>query len=226
MSFAVKPHHAWYVPVPEAREEAQAAVDEFKALFENPAIRKTGQNLKFDILVLLQYGVNVAGTVFDTMLAHYLIQPEQRHNLNYLSEKYLDYSPVAIETLIGKSGRNQLSMRQAPLDKVAEYAAEDADVALQLQQRLEKELEENGMTALAQTVEMPLVQVLAGMEATGVKIDVPAMEAFGKTLSADSEKLEEEIYALAGIRFNIASPKQLGDVLFVRLNIGEGEKKA
>ena len=160
------------------------------------------------------------------MLAHYLIQPEQRHNLNYLSEKYLDYSPVEIETLIGKSGRNQLTMRQAPPDKIAEYAAEDADVALQLQQRLEKELEENGMTRLAQTVEMPLINVLAAMEAKGVKIDVPAMETFGQTLSVDSKKLEEEIYSLAGMRFNIASPKQLGDVLFVRLKISEGEKNA
>ncbi|MDR1172586.1 MAG: DNA polymerase I [Bacteroidales bacterium] len=224
MSFAIKPHHGWYVPVPAAQEEAQAVVNEFKALFENPAIRKIGQNLKFDMLVLQQYGVDTAGTLFDTMLAHYLLQPEQRHNLNYLSEKYLDYSPVEIETLIGKSGRNQLIMRQVPLDKVAEYAAEDADVALQLQQQLEKDLETTGMTGLAQTVEMPLVKVLAGMEATGVKIDVPAMEAFGRTLNSDSDKLEEEIYELAGIRFNIASTKQLGDVLFLKLKISEGEK--
>ena len=224
MSFSVKPHHAWYVPVPASQSEAQAIVDEFKPLFENPTIRKIGQNLKFDMLVLRQYGVSVAGAIFDTMLAHYLLQPEQRHNLNYLSEKYLDYSPVEIETLIGKSGRNQLNMRQAPPDKISEYAAEDADVALQLQQRLEKDLEAAGMTRLAQTVEMPLVNVLAEMEATGVKIDVPAMETFGQTLQVDSQKLEEEIYQLAGMKFNIASPKQLGDVLFVRLKISEGEK--
>ncbi|MDR1155400.1 MAG: DNA polymerase I [Bacteroidales bacterium] len=224
MSFAVKPHHGWYVPVPASQEETQAVVNEFKALFENPHIRKIGQNLKFDMLVLQQYGVDTAGTLFDTMLAHYLLQPEQRHNLNYLSEKYLDYSPVEIETLIGKSGRNQLTMRQAPPDKIAEYAAEDADVALQLQQRLEKDLETTGMSGLAQTVEMPLVKVLVGMEATGVKIDVPAMEAFGRTLNSDSDKLEEEIYELAGMRFNIASPKQLGDVLFLKLKISEGEK--
>jgi len=224
MSFAIKPHHAWYVPVPESQVETQAIVNEFKPLFENPAIRKIGQNLKFDILVLRQYGVNTAGEMFDTMLAHYLLQPEQRHNLNYLSEKYLDYSPVEIENLIGKSGRNQLNMRHVPLDKIAEYAAEDADVALQLQQRLEKDLEETGMTRLAQTIEMPLVKVLAEIEATGVKIDVPAMETFGQTLNIDSEKLEEEIYMLAGIKFNISSPKQLGDVLFIRLKISEGEK--
>jgi DNA polymerase-1 len=224
MSFSVKPHQAWYVPVSERQDEAQAVVNEFKFLFENPNIRKIGQNLKFDILVLKQYGIEVAGELFDTMLAHYLLQPEQRHNLNYLSEKYLDYSPVEIETLIGKSGKNQLNMRQASPEKIAEYAAEDADVALRLQQNLEKELEKNGMTTLAQTVEMPLVMALAEMEATGVKIDVPAMNAFGQILNADIEKLEEEVFQLAGIRFNIASPKQLGDVLFVRLKLGEGEK--
>ena len=226
MSFAIKPHHAWYVPVPEVQMEAQTVINEFKPLFENPAIRKIGQNLKFDILVLRQYGVNTTGAMFDTMLAHYLLQPEQRHNLNYLSEKYLDYSPIEIETLIEKSGRNQLNMRQAPPDKIAEYAAEDADIALQLQQRLEKDLEASHMTRLAQTVEMPLITVLADMEATGVKIDVPAMNTFGQTLSADCEKLEEEIYRLADMKFNIASPKQLGDVLFVRLKISEGEKAA
>ena len=224
MSFAVKPHQAWYVPVSELQAEAHAIVNEFKPLFENPKIRKIGQNLKFDFLVLKQYGIDVAGEIFDTMLAHYLLQPEQRHNLNYLSEKYLDYSPIEIETLIGKSGKNQLNMRQALPEKVAEYAAEDADLALQLQQRLEKELNETGMRTLAQTVEMPLVIVLAEMEATGVKIDVPAMESFGQVLNTDTEKLEEEIYQLAGLRFNIASPKQLGDVLFVRLKLSEGEK--
>jgi len=224
MSFAVKPHHAWWVPVPETQEDAQAVVNEFKALFENPSIRKIGQNLKFDILVLRQYGVETAGTMFDTMLAHYLLQPEQRHNLNYLSEKYLDYAPVEIETLIGKSGRNQLNMRQVSPGMVAEYAAEDADIALQLQLLLEKELDASGMTRLADTVEMPLVKVLADMEATGVKIDVPAMQTFGQTLNTDSEELEKDIYRLAGVEFNIASPKQLGDVLFVRLKISEGEK--
>ncbi len=224
MSFAVKPHQAWYVPVPASQTETQAIVDEFKPLFENPKIRKNGQNLKFDMLVLRQYGVDTAGTLFDTMLAHYLLQPEQRHNLNYLAEKYLDYSPVEIELLIGKSGKNQLNMRQVPLDKISEYAAEDADIALQLQLKLEKELEQTGLISLAQTIEMPLARVLAEMEATGVKIDVAAMETFGKTLSTDTEKLEEEIYELAGMRFNIASPKQLGDVLFVHLNISEGDK--
>ena len=226
MSFAVKPRHAWYVPLPEAQTEAQVIVNEFKPLLENPDIRKIGQNLKFDMLVLKQYGVDTAGEMFDTMLAHYLLQPEQRHNLNYLSEKYLDYSPVEIETLIGKSGRNQLNMRQAPPEKVAEYAAEDADVTLQLKQRLEKELETTGITGLAQTVEMPLIKVLADMEATGVKIDVPAMKTFGQELATDLEILEEEIYRLAGMKFNIASPKQLGDVLFVRLKISEGDKAA
>ena len=224
ISFALKPHHAWYVPVPESIEEAQAVVNDFKSLFENSEIRKIGQNLKFDILALRRYGIETCGDLFDTMLAHYLLQPEQRHNLNYLSEKYLNYSPIEIETLIGKKGRNQLSMRQIPASKIIAYAAEDADVALQLQLKLEKELKETGMIELAQTIEMPLIRVLAEMEASGVKIDVEAMKNFGYTLNSDSEKIEEEIYKLAAMRFNIASPKQLGDVLFVRLKIGEGEK--
>ncbi len=224
MSFAVKPHEAWYVPIPAQQDEAQQIVNEFKGLFENPAIRKIGQNLKFDMLVLKQYGINTAGTLFDTMLAHYLIQPEQRHNLNYLSEKYLDYSPVEIETLIGKSGKGQLNMRDVPADKITAYAAEDADIALQLQIKLEEELQKSGMENLSKTVEMPLARVLAEMEAAGVKVDVFAMAAFGKTLSGDINTLEEEIYQLAGTRFNIASPKQLGDVLFVRLNINEGDR--
>jgi DNA polymerase-1 len=152
------------------------------------------------------------------MLAHYLIQPEQRHNLNYLSEKYLDYSPMGYKTLVGKKGH----IRQVPLEKLAEYAAEDADIALQLQQRLEKELETSGMTKLAQTVEMPLIKVLAEMEATGVKIDMRTMETFWHVLKDDSEKLENEIHELAGFKFNIASPKQLGEALFVRLQINKG----
>ncbi len=224
MSFAIQPHEAWYVPIPSQQHEAQKVVNEFKNLFENSAIRKIGQNLKFDMLVLKQYGIDTNGILFDTMLAHYLIQPEQRHNLNYLSEKYLDYSPVEIESLIGKSGKNQLNMRDVPVDQIVVYAAEDADIALQLQIKLEDELHQSGMERLSQTIEMPLARVLAEMEATGVKIDVPTMESYGKTLGKDIEKLEEEIYQLAGIHFNIASPKQLGDVLFVRLKINEGDR--
>ncbi|MDR1865134.1 MAG: DNA polymerase I [Bacteroidales bacterium] len=224
ISFAVQPHQAWYVPLPADREEAQQIVDEFKPLFENPAIRKIGQNLKFDVLALKQYGINTQGTLFDTMLAHYLIQPEQRHNLNYLSEKYLDYAPVEIETLIGRNGKNQLTMRHVPLEKIAEYAAEDADVALQLQLKLEPLLKESGMEELALTVEMPLVYVLADIEATGVKIDVAAMTESGQSLMPEVEKLEEEIYRMAGSRFNIASPKQLGEVLFVHLGIQNGDR--
>ena len=218
ISFATKPRHAWYVPVPES--EAQTIANEFKPLFENPAIRKIGQNLKFDILALRRYGIDTAGELFDTMLAHYLLQPEQRNNINYLSEKYLDYSPIEFKSLIG----NKQNIRQVSLHDIAEYAAEDADIALQLQLRLEKELETSGMTALAQTVEMPLIKVLADMEATGVKIDLSAMQALWQSLNEDSEKLKDEIFKLAGMKFNIASPKQLGEVLFIRLKIGEGEK--
>jgi DNA polymerase-1 len=224
LSFAVKPHQAWYVPIPEAPDAAQQIVNEFKSLFAHPAIRKVGQNLKFDLLVLKQYGVDTQGDLFDTMLAHYLIQPEQRHNMNYLAERYLDYAPVEIETLIGKNGKNQQSMRSVPLDKISVYAAEDADVTLQLQTKLEAELKQSGMEELAATVEMPLARVLADMEAAGVKIDVAAMAESGQTLATDIDLLEEEIYALAGERFNIASPKQLGDILFVKLQINKGDR--
>ena len=222
ISFSVKPHQAWYVPIPEAREEAHAIINEFKPLFENPAIRKIGQNLKFDILMLRLYDVTVAGTLFDTMLAHYLLQPEQRNNLNYLSEKYLDYSPIEIKTLLSKTD----NMRSVAVEKVAEYAAEDADITLQLQRCLEPELEKCGMTALSKTVEMPLINTLVEMEAAGVKIDLCVMESFLQILNSEAEKMEKEIYALAGTSFNIASPKQLGDILFVRLKINEGEKKS
>jgi DNA polymerase-1 len=221
MSFAIQPHEAWYVPV---SAEAQPLVNEFKGLFENPSIRKTGQNLKFDILVLKQYGVEVRGALFDTMLAHYLIQPEQRHNMTYLSGKYLDYAPVEIETLIGKSGKGQGNMRDVPVEQISAYAAEDADVTLQLQQKLVPELQQYGMEELAATVEMPLARVLADMEASGVKIDVAAMAESGQTLMADIGTLEQEIYAMAGVHFNIGSPKQLGDVLFVKLDINKGDR--
>ena len=220
ISFAAEPHKAWYVPIPENKREANAIVNEFKPLFENATIRKIGQNLKFDIFMLRLYGVDVAGELFDTMLAHYLLQPEQRNNLNYLSEKYLDYSPIDIKEIAGKN----VNMRQAPLEKVAEYAAEDADITLQLQQRLEPELKKLGMTSLAQTIEMPLIKTLVEMEFTGIKIELCVMEACLQILNVQAEKLEKEIFALAGTSFNIASPKQLGDILFVRLKINEGEK--
>ena len=222
ISFAVKPHKAWYVPIPKQKHDAQLIIDEFKPVFENAAIRKIGQNLKFDILMLRLYGIEVAGKMFDTMLAHYLLQPEQRHNLTYLSEKYLDYSPIEIKTIIGKVG----NMRTSAVNKVAQYAAEDADITLQLQRRLEPELKKYGMTYLAQTVEMPLINVLADMEFTGVKIDICVMETYLQILNSEAEKLEKEIFALAGTSFNIASPKQLSEVLFVRLQINEGEKRA
>ncbi|MDR3093710.1 MAG: DNA polymerase I [Bacteroidales bacterium] len=221
ISFAVQPHEAWYVPVPA---DGQPIVTELKGLFENPAIQKTGQNMKFDILVLKQYGVEIQGALFDTMLAHYLIQPEQRHNMTYLAEKYLDYAPVEIETLIGKNGKGQGNMRDVPVERISKYAAEDADVTLQLQQKLLPELQKYGMKELAITVEMPLTRVLADMEASGVKIDVAAMAESGQTLMADISTLEEEIYAMAGVHFNIGSPKQLGDILFVKLGINKGDR--
>jgi DNA polymerase-1 len=226
MSFAVEPHRAWYVPLPASQKETREILREFAPLFGNAGIRKTGQNLKFDMLALEQYDIATAGTLFDTMLAHYLIQPEQRHNINYLAEKYLDYSPVEIESLIGKSGKHQLNMRDVPPEKITEYAAEDADIALQLQKKLEKQLEESGLIELARTVEMPLARVLTEMEATGVKIDVPVMEKYGETLNADIKTLEDEIYSMAGMNFNINSPKQLGDVLFVHLKISDNNRKA
>jgi len=225
MSFATNPGKAWYVPVPENRDEANALVARFATVFGNPAIGKTAQNMKFDVAVLGKYGIEIAGPTFDTMLAHYLIEPDMRHNMDLLAQTYLNYSPVSIETLIGKKGKIQTSMRTVPLEEIKEYAAEDADVTLQLRNILEPKLIETETLKIFNEIEMPLVPVLAGIEAAGVKLDSKALNEFSKELHQEIIKVQEEIWQHAGVEFNIASPKQLGEILFDRLKIDDKPKK-
>ena len=197
----------------------------FKPLFEDPKIGKIGQNLKFDISILKWYDIQVKGALFDTMLAHYLLEPDMRHNMDFLAESYLNYKPVSIESLIGKKGSNQLSMRTIDDSTLKDYAAEDADVTLQLQQLFEPKLLETDTRKLFDDIEIPLIPVLASMEAEGVRIDIGALEDFSITLKHEIGKVEEEIYADAGVQFNIASPKQLGEILFDKLVIVDKPKK-
>ncbi len=225
MSFAMKAHEAYYVPVPAEREAAEAVVEIFRSALENTESLKVGQNIKYDYIVLRNYGITVHGHMFDTMVAHYLLQPEQRHNMDYLSEIFLHYKPIAIETLIGAKTKGQLSMRQVSVADVCEYAAEDADVTWQLYEALSPELEKEQMTALFEEIEMPLVRVLAEMEITGVNVDTTALQASSKALETRIEQLEKEIYELAGKTFNIGSPRQVGEVLFEHLKIDEKARK-
>jgi len=224
MSFAYQTHSAWYVPVPDDATAAKALVAEFLPFFENENIAKVAQNIKYDLLVLKWYGVEMRGTLHDTMLAHYLLKPDLRHNMNYLSETYLQYVPVSIEELIGKKGKNQLSMRQVDVKKVAEYAAEDADVTLQLYQQLLPNLANTSLQPLYEQVEVPLASVLAAMEYEGVAVDTEFLQNYSVELGKEIETVSTEIYQLAGVPFNIASPKQLGDILFGVLNIGGDQK--
>ena len=225
MSFATQPGKAWYVPVSENRDEATALVARFKSVFSNPAIGKTAQNMKFDISVLGNYGIEIAGPTFDTMLAHYLIEPDMRHNMDLLAQTYLNYSPVSIENLIGKKGKMQTTMRTVPLEEIKEYAAEDADITLQLRNIFEPKLLETETLKIFNEIEMPLVPVLAGIEAAGVKLDSQALNEFSKELHHEIIKVQEDIWQLAGVDFNIASPKQLGEILFDRLKIDDKPKK-
>ncbi len=219
MSFAVKAHEAYYVPIPVEQAEAKAIVAAFKSVFENENIEKTGQNIKYDIIMLRWYDVQVKGTFFDTMIAHYLYEPELRHNMNYLAETYLKYAPVSIETLIGKKGKNQLTMRDVPIEKASEYAGEDADITLQLKGVLEPKLEEDKLTNLYKTMEEPLVKVLADLEYNGININVDFLNEYSVELGSKIDALEHKIHEEAGVKFNIASPKQVGEVLFDRLKI-------
>ena len=224
LSFAIKAHEAWYLPMPANQEECQQKLDLLRPLFENESILKIGQNLKYDLSMLAQYGINVRGKMFDTMLAHYLLEPEQRHNMDYLAEVYLNYITIPIEDLIGK-GRQQKTMREVPIELVKEYAAEDADITLQLYEKLLPLLKENGVEKLFYDIEMPLVPVLSRMEANGVKIDTENLQQISEEFGREIHKIEEEIYTLAGMPFNIASPKQLGEILFEKLRIDEKAKK-
>jgi DNA polymerase I len=225
LSFSVKPHEAWYVPLPEHYDDARTIVQEFKEVFENNTIAKTGQNIKYDMMMLRWYDVDVKGALFDTMIAHYLIEPDMRHNMNVLSEIYLGYEPVSIISLIGEKRGVQMSMREVPIEKVKDYAAEDADVTLQLRSKLEPLLEENKLEKLFNEVEMPLVPVLAGMETEGVAIDPTALQEFSLQLESEIKLVEEKVYQAAGMKFNIGSPKQLGEVFFDILRIDPKAKK-
>jgi DNA polymerase-1 len=225
LAFSYHKQEAYYVPVPAAKAEAQALVEEFRPVFESEHIRKIGQNLKYDILVLKNYGVEVKGTLFDTMLAHYLIEPDKRHNMDLLAEMYLQYTTQSIETLIGKKGSKQGNMRDVELDKIAAYAGEDADVTYQLKTIFEPILGERNLQKLFEEVENPLIEVLADMEYAGVKIDTSALKEFSGELAQEILTAEKKIYEEAGVQFNIASPKQLGEVLFEKLKLDPKAKK-
>lgn len=225
LSFAVRPHHAWYVPMPDNYHQCQQMLELFRPFFANGQILKVGQNMKYDISVLRWYDMPVAGPLFDTMIAHYLIEPEQRHSMEYMAETLLNYSPVPIENLIGKKGKDQGSMRDVPLIQIKDYAAEDADITLQLYHKLAPGLEAGGLEKLMHNIEMPLVNVLADMEAEGVKLDIATLKEIGDQMQIEIVQLEAEIHALAGGAFNIASPKQLGEVLFEKLGLSTSAKK-
>lgn len=225
MSFAVEEFEAWYVPVPADKTEATRIVHLFAPALRDPRSTKIGQNIKFDILVLRKYDVRVEGPLFDTMIAHYLLNPELRHNMDYLAETYLKYKTVHIEELIGPKGKSQRSMRDVPVAEVAEYAAEDADVTLRLRNQFAPKIEEAGVHELFYTIEMPLIYVLAEMEATGVTLDTAALKQSSVELTATMNQLEREIIELAGKSFNVNSTRQVGEILFDHLKLDDKAKK-
>ena len=225
MSFSIAENEAFYVPVPSDQDEALKIVNEFRPVFENENSLKVGQNIKYDMIVLENYGVQVKGALFDTMIAHYVLQPELRHGMDYLAEIYLHYQTIHIDELIGPKGKNQKNMRDLDPKDVYLYACEDADVTLKLKNVLEKELKENDAERLFYDIEMPLVPVLVNIERNGVLLDTEALKQSSAHFTAQMEQIEKEIYELAGETFNIASPKQVGEVLFDKLKIVEKAKK-
>lgn len=225
LSFAAEEGKAFYVPIPDNREKAETIVNIFKPLYESPQIMKVGQNIKYDMEVLMRYGVNLSAPMFDTMIAHYLLQPEQHHGMDYLAETLLDYETIHIDTLIGPRGKSQKSMREVPPALVCDYAAEDADVTLRLHNVLKPRLKEAGMEQLFYEIEMPLVPVLAQMETDGVLLDTDALAETSRTFTERMREIEQDIYREAGHEFNIASPKQVGEVLFGEMKIVEKPKK-
>ena len=219
LSFAFRKGEAYCVTLPQKREEAQKVVEEFRLIFEDQNIRKIGQNIKYDILMLLHYGVDVKGPIYDTMIAHYLIQPELRHNLDYLCETYLGYQKVETVSLIGKKGKKQISMRQVPVENLKDYACEDADLTLQLKLAIDPDLDKTGVRSVFETIEMPLIPVLADMEMAGVSLNTKELAVYADQLRLQLIDLEKEIIDLAGEEFNVSSPKQLGPILFEKLKI-------
>ena len=225
MSFSFAKGQAYYIPFPEKQEEAQELIEVLRPFFENEQIVKIGQNLKYDIKVLKNYDVEVKGFLFDTMIAHYLINPDMRHNMDVLAETYLQYQPKAIEDLIGKKGKGQKSMRDVALEDIKEYAAEDADITYQLKEVFTPKLEQSKTRELFDKIESPLVSVLADMEAEGIRLDVPYLKQLSTELLGESQALQAKIFEVAGEEFNLASPKQLGVILFDKLKIGSGKIK-
>lgn len=225
LSFSWEKGKGFYVPFPENQEKAQELIEKFSPFFENETIEKIGQNMKYDLKILSNYNIQVKGKLFDTMIAHYLINPDMRHNMDILSETYLKYSPKSIETLIGKKGKNQLSMRQVELEAIKEYATEDADITFQLKEHFQPILEKVGTKKLFDEIEIPLVQVLADMEKEGINLDVDFLKKMSIDMQKEIDAFEQQIYETAGEKFNLASPKQLGDILFDKLKIGGTKQK-
>ena len=225
MSFSIQENEAYYVPIPANLYEALKIVNEFKEVFENKQSLKVGQNIKYDMLVLSNYGIELQGPMFDTMIAHYVLQPELRHNMDYLAEIYLNYQTIHIEELIGSKGKNQGNMRDLPSEAIYKYACEDADVTLKLYHILKKELEEHQVSSLFYDIEMPLVPVLAYMERNGVRINTETLKESSLHFTSRMQEIEKEVHQLAGMDFNIASPKQVGEVLFDKLKIVTKAKK-
>lgn len=215
----------FYLPFPEKKEEAQPIIEQLRPFFENERIEKVGQNLKYDIKILAKYNITVKGKLFDTMLAHYLINPDMRHNMDILAETYLNYTPISITSLIGKKGKNQLSMREVSLEQQTEYAVEDADITLQLKAHFTNELSEANTQKLFNEIEIPLLRVLAAMELEGIKLDEEFLNSLSEDLNTDILNLEKSIYDAAGEEFNIASPKQLGVILFEKMKLVDKPKK-
>lgn len=225
LSFSIKENEAFYVPIPSNQNEARSIVNEFKNLYEDKKILKIGQNIKYDMIVLSNYGIQIKGDIFDTMVAHYLLQPEGQHNMDYMAEVYLKYKTIHIDELIGAKGKNQRNMRELPPNDVYMYACEDADVTLKLKNILKPELEKQGLQDLSSQIEMPLVPVLAYMEQNGARINTESLQETSKHFTARMNAIEQEIYELAGEQFNIASPKQVGEILFDKLKIVDKPKK-
>lgn len=225
IAFSWEAGKGFYIPIPEGREGSMEILEELRPFFEDEGIEKIGQNLKYDIKVLKQYGMPVRGPLFDTMLAHYLINPDMRHNMDVLAETYLNYTPISITALIGKKGKNQLSMREVPVDRQTEYAVEDADITFQLATHFRRELQEASTEKLFSDIEVPLLRVLADMELEGVNLDKSFLNKLSEELKGDMLELSNKIYEQAGVEFNIASPKQLGEILFDKMKLVDKPKK-
>lgn len=225
MSFSYVEGEAFYIPIPDDQVEARTILEYFREVFEDENISKIGQNIKYDLLVLKNYGIEVKGVLFDTMLAHYLIAPEGRHSMDWLAQQYLNYDPVPIESLIGKKGKGQGNMRDMVIDDVVEYASEDADITLRLKKKLEPEIKKDNLKKLFLEVETPLIPVLAAMEFEGIRINTDSLAEMSIALDTTAKEMEQKVYELAGEQFNLASPKQLGEILFNKLNLIPNAKK-